>query len=289
MREVNELEDPEEDCTDLRKGWEGVQPEAQRIAKVLGEGSSRRRAPPGARIPAPGTPSWGRGYGAGGPMLARVLPGALTRRSPCSRAGDGRCPGGSAQPGQCGRPRVAAPLGSVAERSVGRSSLEPLRSSRAPCSRSQTSPEGSWTIPDGRQAARRARWTDLGTWGAEAGRPQSSPGAPRPSAPGLACCLPAPPSAVAPPRVRPRPLERAVGGARFCRLSADIGSARAGRVPAKLPPALDRPRHRPAGSRPLPSWFQLRSASVSMGKKSLLLWEGDGGKDTLHIRHHPPL
>lgn len=60
VREVNELEDPEEDCTDLRSGWEGVQPEAQRIAKVLGEGSSQRRAPPGARIPAPGMPSWGR-------------------------------------------------------------------------------------------------------------------------------------------------------------------------------------------------------------------------------------
>lgn len=67
MRVVNQLEGPEEDCTDLRKGWEGVRPEAQRKAKVLGEGSSLRRARRGARIRAAGMPSWGRGWGLGSP------------------------------------------------------------------------------------------------------------------------------------------------------------------------------------------------------------------------------
>lgn len=145
------------------------------------------------------------GSGGGAPILVRVPPGALTRRSPCSRAGDDRCPGDFAQPCQRGRQRVAAPPGSAAERSVGRSSPEPLLSSGAQCSRSQPSPKGSWALLAGRRAARRSRWAGPETWGAGAGRPQSSPGAPRPSAPGLACCLPAPPSGVAPPQGRPRP------------------------------------------------------------------------------------
>ena len=79
----------------------------------------------------------------GGPILVRVPLGALTRRSPCSKAGDGRCPEGFAQPGQRGRRRVADPRGSAAEKSVGRSLLEPLLSSLAPHPRSQPWPEGS--------------------------------------------------------------------------------------------------------------------------------------------------
>lgn len=143
-----------------------------------------------------------RGWG-GTPILIRVPPGTLTRRSPCSRAGDGRCPGDSAQPGRRGRRRDAAPPGSAAGRSVGRSSLEPPRSWRAPRSRShsrsQPSPGDSWALPEGRRAAARSLRAGPETWGPGAGRPPSSPGAPRLSAPGLACCRPAPPSAVAPP------------------------------------------------------------------------------------------
>lgn len=69
-----------------RRGWEGVRPEARRIAEVPGEGSSPRRAPPGARVPAPGMPSRGRGWGLGVPSCLR-----------CSR---GRSLGVARAPGQ---------------------------------------------------------------------------------------------------------------------------------------------------------------------------------------------
>lgn len=209
--------------------------------------------------------------------MVRVSPGALTRHIPCSRAGDGRCPGDFAQPGQSGRRRVAAPPGSAAERSVWRSSLEPLLSSRALRSRSQPSPEGSWALPEGRRAAPRSCWAGPETWSAGAGRPRSSPGAPRLSAPGLACCLPAPPSAVAPPQGRPRPLGLAVGGARSRPLYPTIGSRWAGRVRGKTSSCFGPPRNRPTGSRHLPAGFRLRPAPVPLGEKGLLLWEGDGG------------
>lgn len=230
-----------------------MRPEAQvdRNGPGTREGTwSRGAARQGKRTPGPRVPGQKRGWES---HLGLGALGALTRRSPCSRAGGGPCPEGFAQPGPRGHLHGAAPRGSAAERSVWRSSLESPRSWQAP----RSSPKDSWVFLQRRWAAPWSHQAGPVTWG--------SPGAPRPSAPGLACCrLPRP--APAPPRARPAP-ERGVELDAACPPAWPLDPGGPGQGRAPPPRALRRPGNRPSGSRLLPSRRILaRSKSAFLGE-----------------------